>query len=140
MPPAAISGDKNVKCVNVKTAGAVPPPLHIPLPTPFLPLCHFPNADASFNLQDSLQSPTQTPIGGAEGRLGGKLRRRRRLTVAAIFLAQHFHIHESKRDASNHHHPPLSLFSLSQLDFQHFYASKMLRCLLRSSEGGKTGK
>lgn len=68
----------------------------------------------------------------------------------SYFLAEHFHIHEAELRHLHHRlQPPaspsppsspsfvsaqpssLSSFSLSQLDFQHFYASKMLRCLLK---------
>lgn len=67
----------------------------------------------------------------------------------SYFLAEHFHIHEAElRHLHRQLQPPappspppppfvsaqpssLSSFSLSQLDFQHFYASKMLRCLLK---------
>lgn len=52
----------------------------------------------------------------------------------SYFLAMDFHIHETELSRAERHLQPAaarSSFSLSQLDFQHFYASKMLRCLLK---------
>lgn len=89
-------------------------------------------------------SPTQTADTDSAWRVRDTALALAASDSGSYFLAEHFHIHKAElRHLHRQLQPPappstppsppssLSSFSLSQLDFQHFYASKMLRCLLK---------
>lgn len=103
-------------------------------------------ADASHGVACSSPSasPTQTADTDSAWRVRDTALALAASDSGSYFLAEHFHIHEAElRHLHRQLQPPappstppsppssLSSFSLSQLDFQHFYASKMLRCLLK---------